>query len=85
MPKQCIACGMPMTDEEDFPMGDRDKAYCIHCSRPDGTMQSFEEKLESLTQFIVRTQGFDARAAESSALTMMRRLPAWRDSDLFST
>jgi len=28
--------------------------YCVYCSRPDGEMQSFEEKKESLTKFIVK-------------------------------
>ena len=51
--KQCIACGMSMKTLEDFAMGNQEKEYCIHCCRPDGTMQSYDEKLKSLTNFIV--------------------------------
>jgi hypothetical protein len=45
--------------------------------RPDGSMQSFAEKLTSMTEFIVRTQGLDASVAERSAKAMLRELPAW--------
>lgn len=76
--KTCIACGMPMEDESDFAMNDPSKNYCVHCSRPDGEMQSFEEKKVNLTDFIMKTQGFDNRAAEKMAEHMMRRLPAWK-------
>jgi hypothetical protein len=54
--KICIACGMPMMKTEDFPLGDENKDYCIYCARPDGTMQSYEEKLEGTTDFLVKTQ-----------------------------
>ena len=29
--------------QEDYAMGDESKDYCIHCARPDGTMQSRRE------------------------------------------
>jgi hypothetical protein len=76
--KQCIACGMPMKTTEDFAMGDVQKDYCIHCCRPDGTMQSYDEKLNSLSYFIVKTQGIDAKVADSTAKAMMAKLPAWQ-------
>lgn len=76
--KICIACGMPMENASDFTANDLEKDYCIHCSRPDGEMQSFEEKKENLTKFIVRTQGFDEGAAEKIAESMMQKLPAWK-------
>ena len=76
--KQCIACGMPMKNPEDFAMGDPKKNYCRYCSRPDGTMQSYEEKLNSLTSFIIKTQGLDEKAANTAAKSMMAKLPAWK-------
>ena len=76
--KICIACGMPMGEEDDFAMGDESKDYCKYCARPDGTMQSYDEKLEGLTQFIIRTQGLAQDAAESAAKGMMAKLPAWQ-------
>lgn len=75
--KICVACGMPMKEPKDFAMGDTEKDYCVYCARPDGTMQSYEEKLESLTAFIVRTQGLDKLAADAAARNMLARLPAW--------
>lgn len=76
--KSCIACGMPMKDLSEFAMGDAGKDYCVHCARPDGTMQSYDEKLASLTGFIVRTQGLEEKAANTAARSMMSRLPAWK-------
>jgi hypothetical protein len=77
--KMCIACGMPMKDPKDFAMGDGNKEYCVHCARPDGTMQSYEEKLESMTGFIVKTQGLDEKVAKNAAKGMLSKLPAWKD------
>lgn len=76
--KICIACGMPMNDVSDFAMGDATKDYCAHCARPDGSMQSFEEKKESLTDFMIRTQGFDKNAVLEVVEGMMKKLPAWQ-------
>lgn len=81
--KMCIACGMPMKTKADFAMEDEKKDYCIHCARPDGTMQSYEEKLESMTGFIVKTQGLVADAAQNAAKGMLAKLPAWQ-SNLFN-
>lgn len=77
--KTCIACGMPMKEASEFAMGDVGKDYCIHCSRPDGTMQSYEEKLASLSAFIIRTQGLDSEVARNTAIHMMSKLPAWQN------
>ncbi|MCL2320007.1 MAG: zinc ribbon domain-containing protein [Treponema sp.] len=76
--KTCIACGMPMKKASDFAMGDESKDYCVHCARPDGSMQSFEEKKKSMTGFIIKTQGLAKEAAETAALSMMKKLPLWK-------
>jgi hypothetical protein len=76
--KSCIACGMPMKTKEEFALGDENKDYCIYCARPDGTMQSYEEKLDSMANFIVKTQGLDEKAAQNAAKGMLSKLPAWR-------
>jgi len=78
--KTCIACGMPMKSASDFAMCDVSKDYCIYCARPDGTMQSFEEKKVSMKMFIIKTQGLSDEVAESAAISMMRNLPAWKDN-----
>ncbi len=76
--KTCIACGMPMKTKDDFAMGDESKDYCKFCARPDGTMQSYKEKLEGMTGFIIKTQGLDKEAAKNAAKGMMAKLPAWQ-------
>lgn len=76
--KTCIACGMPMNSREDYPMGDETKEYCRFCSKPDGAMQSYEEKLENMTKFIQNSQGLGETAAKEIAKGMMLSLPAWR-------
>jgi hypothetical protein len=75
--KRCIACGMPMSKPEDFPLRDRTKDYCVHCARPDGSMQSYEERAVGMAAFIVRTQGLDEGAALAAAKAAMASLPAW--------
>ncbi len=75
--KNCIACGMPMKEASEFAMGDVEKDYCKFCARPDGSMQSYAEKLESMTGYIIRTQGLDKSVAVSTAKAMMAKLPAW--------
>ncbi|MGE5494473.1 MAG: zinc ribbon domain-containing protein [Burkholderiales bacterium] len=77
--KTCIACGMPMKDPSDFAMGDESRDYCKYCARPDGSMQSYDEKKQSMTAFIIKTQGLDEKAAEDAAAAMMAKLPAWKD------
>ena len=77
--KNCIACGMPMKKESDFAMGDTNKDYCVYCANSDGTMQSFEEKKQSLINFTIKTQGLDQSVAEKAAENMMRQLPAWKE------
>ena len=77
--KNCIACGMPMKETADFAMNDVTKDYCVHCARPDGSMQSFEEERESMAGFLIRTQGLDKNAALAVAEKMMKKLPAWEN------
>jgi hypothetical protein len=77
--KTCIACGMPMKEKSDFAMSDESKDYCVYCANEDGTMQTFEQKKESMVNFIIKTQGLDHTAAEDAALSMMKKLPAWQN------
>jgi len=41
-------------------------------------MQSFEEKKAGMTNFIIKTQGFDEKAAAQMAESSMKKLPAWK-------
>jgi hypothetical protein len=77
--KTCIACGMPMTKPQDYALGDESRDYCVYCAREDGSMQSYPEKLEGTTEFLIKTQGLDRGAARETAVRLLGRLPAWRD------
>ncbi len=70
---------MPMEKPEDFANSDPAKDYCRYCVRPDGSMLSYGEKLDNMTEFMIRTQGFDPDAARSKVAEMLRNLPAWKD------
>lgn len=76
--KECIACGMPMVEKSDYAMGDESKDYCKYCAREDGSMQSYEEKLNGMAEFLVRTQGLDITAALKAAQSSLAKLPAWK-------
>ena len=67
-----------MKELADYAGGDVTKDYCVHCARQDGTMQSYDEKLEALSGFIIRTQGLDKQVALAAARNRMASLPAWK-------
>lgn len=79
MEKICIACGMPLREKDDYPGGDTSKEYCRYCARPDGTMRSYDEALEGMSAFMVKTQGLDPAAARETVRSILAKLPAWRD------
>ncbi len=81
MADRCVACGMPMTKPADFALEDASKDYCRYCMRPDGSMQSYRAKLESMAGFLVTTQGLDPSAATETARQIMAGLPAWKEHD----
>jgi hypothetical protein len=79
MEKNCIACGMPMRSPGDFAMGDESRDYCRHCAREDGSMQSYDEKLESMTKFVMESEGLPEEEAGIVATKHLAGLPAWKD------
>ena len=68
-----------MKTRVDFAKEDESLDYCRYCAKSDGSMQSYEEKLTSMTGFIMRTKGMAEDAAQSTAKGMMAKLPAWKD------
>jgi hypothetical protein len=77
MTSNCIACGMPMAKPEDHAMGNASKSYCVHCARPDGSMQSYEEKVESMARYLMNAQGLNAETALAVSKNRLAKLPAW--------
>jgi hypothetical protein len=78
MNKICIACGMPMESLDDFALKDSSKDYCCYCARTNGEMQSYEERLENYSGWLMKTQGLTKAAAISQSKTIMSQLPAWK-------
>jgi len=75
----CQSCGMPMTKPEDFGGGNPENKYCVHCSNPDGSLKSYDEALEGMTNFMMKMQNMDRETAESAAREYMSKMPAWSD------
>jgi hypothetical protein len=70
MDKRCESCGMPV---EPGP-------YCPHCVDENGELQSLEERLGRLTNYIFeRSPSIGRDGAERQARAYMRTMPAWRD------
>ena len=77
MLNDCISCGMPMETPAQHAMGDVSKQYCIYCAHPDGSMQSYEERVEGMTGYMMRTEKLEPDAARIEAKKYMATLPAW--------
>lgn len=70
---------MPMNDLADHAPGHPDSAWCRYCSKPDGSLQEFEERFERMVQWEVKKKGRDRSSAEQSTREFMRAMPAWKD------
>ena len=77
--KNCMSCGMIMTKPEDFGGGNMANIYCVHCSKPNGSLKSYEEVFEGMVNFMVTSQRMDKKTAESVAKEHMLKMPAWGD------
>jgi len=75
--KACMSCGMPMTQFEDFGGGNPENLYCAHCSKPDGSLKSYQEVFEGMVKFMMMSQKMDRMTAESAVKERMSRMPAW--------
>ena len=75
--KICMSCGMPMTKSEDFGGGNPANIYCVHCSKPDGSLKSYEEVFEGMVNYMMTSQKMDKKNAESMAKEHMSKMPAW--------
>lgn len=74
----CIACGMPLRSPEDFWRGDTSKEYCLHCSREDGSMRSYEEAVVGMGFFLQKTQGMAPEQASLAAREWLAKMPAFK-------
>ena len=70
---------MPMNKTADYFNGDTDKAYCINCSRKDGTMKGYNEMLAGLTGFLMKMKGLGEAEATEAAKQVLSKMPAWKE------
>lgn len=75
--RQCLSCGMPMNNPEDFGGGNPANPYCVHCTNKDGSLRRYDEVLDGMIQFMMTSQNLTRDAAESKVRTYLAGLPAW--------
>lgn len=73
----CFSCGFPMRTAEDYPKGNTEMKYCIHCADENGMLKSFEDKIDDMTDFIVKANSIDPVTARMAAKEVLMRMPAW--------
>jgi hypothetical protein len=77
--KLCESCGMPMKSAEDFGGGRPDNLYCVYCTDEAGNLKPYEEVLENMKGFAIKTMGISGHEALQMAKEGMSKLPAWKD------
>jgi hypothetical protein len=66
----CDSCGMPIESGQ----------YCVHCTQPDGTLQTFDDRFERMVGWRARQNPSAPRAElEADALAYMATMPAWKE------
>ncbi len=75
--KNCLSCGMPMINTEDYGAMNPANVYCVHCSKSDGSLKSREEVYEGMVNFMMTSQNMDRATAEVAAREYMAGMPAW--------
>jgi hypothetical protein len=68
-----------METENEHAPGFAASEWCVYCSTPTGSLQTFEERFERMVQWQMKQEGQDRTIAESSTRTYMRTMPAWKD------
>ncbi len=69
---------MPMVNKEDFAGGIIGHAYCLHCVNPVGELRTYEEVLQSFSDFIIEEEGLTEEEAREMARKHMHQQPAWK-------
>jgi hypothetical protein len=68
-----------MEKADDHAPGDEHSRHCAYCSKPDGSLQDFDERFERMVQWSLRRDGLDRAGAEQKTKAYMRTMPLWRD------
>jgi hypothetical protein len=75
----CQSCGMPMEQLDDHAPGNPGSLHCRYCSRPDGSLQPFDERFERMVEWSMRQDGLPREYAESATRDYMRSMPLWKN------
>ena len=75
--KCCMSCGIPMAKLEDFGGENPANVYCAHCSKPDGSLKSYNEVFEGMVNFMMVSQQMERKVAEGATKEYMSTMPAW--------
>lgn len=78
MQKICESCGMPMKKAEEFGGQNPENKYCVYCTDESGALKPFEQKLEDMTGFIMKTSDLSKEKAEQMAKDTMSKMPVWK-------
>jgi hypothetical protein len=67
---KCHSCGMPIESG----------TYCQHCTDDTGALQSFEERIARMSQFMKhQNPGLTDQDARHQSLSYMATMPAWKN------
>jgi len=70
---KCHSCGMPVESG----------TYCQHCTDDSGALQSFEERIARMSQFMKhQNPGMSDDTAREKSLSYMAGMPAWKNHPL---
>jgi hypothetical protein len=78
MQKHCQACGMPLTQKDDFAGGDESSNFCRYCVNADGSVKTCEEIFEGGVQYFLSQIGFDRKMAEKITRKNMTGQAYWQ-------
>ncbi len=74
----CGSCGMPLTNPEDFALGDVNSDHCKFCVDDKGKLLPFDSILQGTAKFYVDSQGINIESATQMAKEMLLEMPAWK-------
>lgn len=77
----CASCGMILYDIADYSRRDKTSKYCRHCTDHQGDLMDFDQVVETMTGFLMRTQVLRRESARKAALSILAKNPAWRSQD----
>lgn len=70
MTHACESCGMQIESG----------SYCHYCTDDGGALKPFDERFESMVQWVLgREPGIARDVAEARTRDYMRKMPAWKD------